>query len=145
MRKYAAAAALLLMSCNQASEPPAITVYDAWARATAPGQTSSALYFTIRNEGGADRLLTVSTAAGAATLHSTSMDGGIMRMRALDGVDVAAHSNVTLKPGAVHVMVTGLKQPLGKGSLIPVRLTFAKSGEIKLGAAVRSPDQGMVM
>ena len=130
MRKYAAAAALLLMSCNQASEPPAITVYDAWARATAPGQTSSALYFTIRNEGGADRLLTVSTAAGTATLHSTSMDGGIMRMRALDGVDVAAHSNVTLgdRPeAAARKRIVAL----GSADLRKVRRDQARRGRSK--------------
>jgi copper(I)-binding protein len=55
VRTAAALAALLLASCNaQTATAPSISVDNAWARATLPGQTSSAAYFVIANAGGAD-------------------------------------------------------------------------------------------
>jgi copper(I)-binding protein len=136
MRKYAAAAALLLMSCNQADKPPAIAIDGAWARATLPAQTSSAAYFTIGNKGGADVLLSISSPAGDASIHSTSIDKGVMRMRAVPNAEVPADGKLELKPGGLHVMVMGLKQPLVAGSSIPLDLKFQKSGDVHVDAEV---------
>ena len=138
MRKYAAAAALLLMSCNQANEPPQISIDGALARATLPGQMSSAAYFTITNKGGPDVLLSVSSPAGDASLHSTSMSNGVMKMRSVSSLDVPANGKLELKPGGLHVMVMGLKQPLATGSSFPLEVKFQKSGEIPVEAAVKA-------
>lgn len=137
----AAFAALALASCDKAP-PPSISVENAWARTTLPGQSASAAYFTIRNTGGADRLLSVSIADGTATLHSTSMDGGVMRMRPLGGLDVPANSTVELKPGGTHVMLMGLRAPLMEGKDLPMTLKFAKSGDRRVSAEIRSAPQG---
>ena len=143
MKKFAAFAALLLASCT-ASAPPAISVDDAWARATLPEQTSSAAYFTIRNTGGADTLLTISSQSGAASLHSTSMDNGVMRMRPLARLDVPANGTVELKPGGTHVMLMGLKSSLTPGSTIDLDLKFEKSGERHVTAKIRAASGGMM-
>jgi copper(I)-binding protein len=138
MRRVAVAAALLLASCKASSGPPDISVDDAWARATVPMQSSSAAYFTIRNAGpGADALLAVRSPQADASLHSTTMDNGVMRMRPLERLDVPANSRVTLKPGGMHVMLMGLKQPLSAGSTVELDLKFQKSGERKLTLPVR--------
>ena len=68
MRKLAAAATLLLASCST-SVAPDIAVEEAWARASLPGQMSSAAYFAITNKGGEDELLSVSSPSGDASLH----------------------------------------------------------------------------
>ena len=143
MKTFAALGALLLASCT-ASAPPAISVDDAWARATLPGQMSSAAYFTIRNTGGADKLLAVTSPSGDASLHSTSTDAGVMRMRPLGEQEVPAISTVELKPGGTHVMVTGLKAPLTAGSAIALDLKFEKSGERHVTAEVRAADGAMM-
>ena len=145
MRKYAAAAALLLMSCNQANKPPEISIDGAWARASLPGQMSSAAYFTITNKGGSDILLSVSSPAGDASLHSTSMNNGVMKMRAVSSMDVPAGGKVDLKPGGLHVMVMGLKQPLATGSSFPLDLKFQKSGEMHVEALVKPAAEGAGM
>jgi copper(I)-binding protein len=101
-------------------------------------QSSSAAYFTIRNEGaGTDTLLSVTSPAGNASLHSTSMDNGVMRMRPLAHLDVPANSDIVLKPGGTHVMLMGLKQPLAAGSTVELDLQFEKSGEKRLTVPVR--------
>ncbi len=138
MKKAAALAALLLASCNGPGPQPQIEVRDAWARASVPQQASSAAYFTIRNSGGADTLVSVSTPIGNASLHSTEMTDGIMRMRPLDSLDVPANSTVQLKPGGTHVMLMGLDAPLAPGATVGLDLTFAKSGERHVNATVRA-------
>jgi len=144
LKKSAALFALLLASCHAQESPPKIAIEDAWARATVAGQTGSAAYFTIVNEGGADRLLSVSSPAGNASLHSTSIDDGVMRMRPLQALDLDANSAVELKPGGTHVMLMGLKQPLAEGSSIELDLKFEKSGDRSVSAQVR-PASGAAM
>ena len=137
MRMMAVAAALLLASCNETAPAPDIKVEGVWARATLPGQAASAAYFTIVNDGGADALLSVTSPVAAASLHSTSMANGVMKMRPVASVDVPASGRVNLKPGGIHVMVTGLKQPLPAGSRLPLDLNFQKSAERHVEAEVK--------
>ena len=141
MRIGAVLAALLLAACSSEGPAPAITLDSAWARATLPGQSATAAYFTIANTGGGDRLVRISSPAGEASLHSTSMDGGVMRMRRLDALDIPANSAIELKPAAIHVMITGLRRPLGAGERLPLELAFERSGERVVVATVRSGEE----
>lgn len=143
MKTIVALGLLLLGSCT-ASAPPSIDIDDAWARATVPAQMSSAAYFTVRNTGGADKLLSVSSPSGNASMHSTSMDNGVMRMRPLADLEVPANATVELKPGGTHVMLMGLKAPLTAGSTIQLDLKFEKSGDRHVTAEVR-PASGAMM
>ena len=135
--RIAAAVALLLLASCKVSEPPAISVEDPWARATVPGQAGSAAYFTIFNSGGADKLIAVSATGASASLHSTSIAGGVMRMRLLQSLDIPADSTVALDPGGIHIMLSNLRQPLSAGDTIRLQLKFEKSGERPVDATVR--------
>lgn len=139
----AAAAIAALASCSGADDAPAeIQISEAWARATVPGQTGGAAYLTIANRGdGADRLVGVSTPAAAeSSLHSSSNDGGVMRMRALaDGLAIPAGATVRLQPGGNHIMLTGLSRPLAKGGSFPLTLRFERSGERQVKVSVVDP------
>lgn len=121
----------LLASCSSSSPPPELTVRDAWARETAPGQTATAVYLTIANEGGRDRLIAAGTSAAArATLHRSSSEGGIARMRPLsEGLEIPAGGHVTLKPGGDHIMVEELGLNLRRGDSITMWLGFERSDE----------------
>jgi copper(I)-binding protein len=123
-----------LAGCDAAS--PRIEVSDAWARATAPGQSSGAVYATIVNDGGADELVAVSSGAGNAMLHSNDSVDGVARMRMMARLPIPARSRVTLAPGAAHIMVMGLKAPLAAGSRFPMTLQFAKAGPRTVQVAV---------
>src|SRR5882762_10027218 len=77
-----AAANTALAQSNQ------LEVSNAWARATPGKAENGAAYVTILSPT-ADRLVSVSSpAAKKAGLHSMTMDGGVMKMRPLAGVDV---------------------------------------------------------
>lgn len=130
-----AAAALLSASC---SEPePLVTVTDARVIAT---PASAAAYFTLTNSGGDDRLLSVEApGAGQASLHETSMDGGVMRMRPIGGgVEVTKGETVRFTPYGKHVMIM-LARPLDPAKPVRLRLTFEEQGIVAIEAPIASP------
>lgn len=59
-----------------------------------------------------------------------NMDGGVMRMRKLDGVDLPSGGTIALAPGGLHMMLFGLKAPLRAGTSFPLELRFEKAGQI---------------
>ncbi len=127
-------AAALIAGCAPAA--PRIEVRDAWARATAPGQSNGAIYATIANGGSADRLVGVASEAGKAILHSNDSADGVARMRMLSDIAIPAGGEVALAPGATHIMLTGLNAPLTAGSEIELSLRFADSGPRAVKVAV---------
>jgi periplasmic copper chaperone A len=111
---------LLALSTAFAAGP--VTVDQAWARATVPGQMASGAFMTLRSDS-AVRLVGVSAPiAGVAQVHTMSMDGTTMKMRAVDGVDLPAGKAVELKPGGIHVMLMDLKTPLKAGDSLALTL-----------------------
>lgn len=125
---------------------PQITA--AWARATPGAAQTAAAYVTVVSAAG-DRLTAASTpAAQKAELHTMTMDGNVMKMRQVDGIDLPPGRTVTLKPGGYHIMLTGLAQPLTEGQTFPLTLTFAKAGSQQVTVTVQKvgsmgPGDGM--
>jgi len=116
-----------------------IEVREAWAHATSTAQPVGAGFLTVTNSGASDRLLGVScTCSQSVELHSMSMDGGVMRMRKLDAIDVPAKGSVVLEPGAMHLMLIGLKAPFTEGREVPVELRFDKAGVVKTTLRVKA-------
>ena len=115
-----------------------------FARATPPGAQSGGVYLTIENRGTSkDRLVRVaSPAAASVELHSMTMDGNVMRMRAIAGLDIAPGATVTLGSAGNHVMLVGLVRPLVVGDRIPVTLTFEKAGAVDVTALVEAMTPG---
>lgn len=121
-----------------------------WSRATAAGASVGAGFMVIVNSGKADALVGASSPVAARVeMHSSSTDGGMMKMRQLQRVELPAGGTVRFEPGALHLMLVGLKQPLAEGSKVPLTLRFAVAGEQKvelkvesLGAQAKDMDHG---
>ena len=110
-----------------------------WSRPTAPGVSVGVGYMVIVNAGKQDTLVAASTpVAGRVELHQTRMDGGMMKMRRVEKVDVPAGTTVRLEPGGLHMMLVGLKQPLAEGARLPLVLRFEKAGEVKVELKVET-------
>lgn len=95
---------------------------------------------TLVNHGAAeDRLLSGSTPVAAEVqLHTMSMDGGVMRMRQIQGgIAIPAGGTLELRPGSYHIMFMGLKRPLRQGERFPVTLRFQRAGTISVQFAVQ--------
>ncbi len=136
---------LLLISCSEAAPPPVqvpmLEFHDAWARATATGQSSGAMYVTIINRGGVDdRLLGVTASrAGMVTVHATETLDGVARMRMVRDLPIPAKATVALAPGGTHIMLGGMTAPLVVGERVELALRFEKAGMKTVGFMVNAP------
>jgi copper(I)-binding protein len=143
IRTFAWAGVLALAAVAAPAQTPTagpLSIEGAWARPTVPGQPTGGAFLTIRNAGdSADRLLSASSPAAASVqVHEMKMEGSVMRMREVDGLDVPAHGSVTLSPGQYHLMLVGLKAPLKAGSEVPLALHFQKAGDLQVELKVRA-------
>jgi copper(I)-binding protein len=126
--KLIALAASLAIASAALAQPTQLEVKNAWAGATPGKAENGAAYLTIQSPT-ADRLVSVSSpVAKKAELHSMSMQGAVMKMRPIDGLDVPAGQPVALKPGGEHIMLMGLNQQLHEGQSFPLTLDFEKAG-----------------
>lgn len=118
----------------------AISIYAPVVRVTLA--SSSAMYFTIVNDGDADSLQSVSCdASPVASLHDSVTQGNTGTMKLLQQIDVPAHGTVVLQTGGLHVMIEQVTKPLVVGDQAHCQLTFAKAGKISLVAPVRDYGQ----
>ena len=139
----ACAASLAAAFALPALAQTAPKVQDAWARPTVEGQAGGGGFLKITGGATADRLLAASAGvAQRVELHTMSMEGDVMRMRQVQGIDVPAGQTVELKPGGLHIMFIGLRAPLQTGTSFPLTLRFEKAGEVKVDVKV-SPRPGM--
>jgi copper(I)-binding protein len=98
----------------------------------------AALYFTIKNSGAEDSLLTVSTdASDSASLHQDVVNGPSSSMKLLQDITVPAHGQLQFKSGAYHVMVNDLKSGLKAGQTVNVTLMFRNAGTVTFAAPVK--------
>lgn len=116
----------------------AVKAEGAWARASVQGQKATGAFMRLTAKDGARLVRVESPAAGVTEVHEMKMEGDIMRMRAVPGLDLPAGKTVELKPGGYHVMMQDLKAPLMKDTSVPLTLVFqdAKGVESKLNLSV---------
>lgn len=118
---------------QQAATQGPIRIEQAWSRATPGGSKIGAGYLRITNTGATpDRLVSgTSDAAERVEIHDMSVTDGVMKMRPLaDGIALAPGQTVELRPGSLHMMFMGLKNPLTAGANFNVTLVFEKAGKI---------------
>ena len=100
-----------------------VKVTKAWARATAPGQDSASIQLTITSKKDATLTGVESGSAKSGEIHSMVMEGGMMKMRALDSLPLPAKTPVTLGENGNHLMLIGLTKPLKAGRKLPFAVT----------------------
>ena len=95
---------------------------------------------TIHNTGAeADRLIRAeSPVSERVELHTHLQENGVMRMREVEAIDLPAGAATELKPGGLHVMFMGLKEPLVAGQTIPLTLHFETAGTLALTLPVEA-------
>jgi copper(I)-binding protein len=133
---------LLLMLCATTSLAHAqVSVKDAWIRATVPQQKATGAFMRLTAARDV-RLVEVRTAlAGSTELHAMTMTNNVMRMRAVDAIDLPAGKTVELAPDGYHVMLLDLKGQVKEGQGVPLTLVLegkdGKRESVQVTAAVR--------
>lgn len=122
----------------QGTASTTIAVEEPWARATPKGTKMGAAYMTLVNNGAsAERLLGATTPlAEHVQFHQETEEKGVSRMRELKVVDMKPGEKIIFKPGEMHVMIIGLKQPLMEGQTFPLTLQFEKAGIVEVTVPV---------
>ena len=126
-----------------------LLITQVWSRQTPAGAKVAGAYLTVENKGSsADRLVGGSAdIAGRIEIHEMAMDGGVMKMRPLEGLAIEPGKTVKLAPGGYHVMLLDLKTQLKQGDKVPVTLQFEKAGKVNVsldvqGVGAQAPSGG---
>lgn len=116
-----------------------VTIDGPWSRAMPPNAPNGAAYFQVENRGGEpDRIISARTdIAETVELHTHDMEGGMMKMRQVESIEVPAEGEVLLKPHGLHVMLFALKQPLVDGESFDLTVVFEKAGELDLTVDIK--------
>ncbi len=103
----------------------------------------SAVYLRIHNRGERDLTLVSASSSAARTLtfHRTVVEDDIARMEAVDSLLIPAGETLDLRPGGMHIMLTGLTDDLLPESALRLQLE-CDSGEVY---ALEIPVMNMMM
>ncbi|MGL6042885.1 MAG: copper chaperone PCu(A)C [Sandaracinobacteroides sp.] len=129
----------IMLSQPAAAEAAAPHVTDAWVRLPAASGRPAGGYFTAHGTSAADMLVAVtSPKAERIEMHSMTMDGGVMRMRAETGFALPAGGELKLAPGGNHLMLFGLAPDVKPGSKLPLTFSFKSGSKVTLDAVARA-------
>ncbi|MBI3714890.1 MAG: copper chaperone PCu(A)C [Betaproteobacteria bacterium] len=103
-----------------------VKISQAWARVTAPGANTGAVYMKVEASSPVQLVQAESDVSKSAELHEMKMADGVMQMRPISPIEMGPGKPVEFKPGGYHIMLLQLKRPIAAGDLVPVRLTFVK-------------------
>ena len=142
MIRFIVSAVLVVASGTAAAQ---VQVKDAWARPALQGQTATGAFMSLMSSDGARLIGASSPVAGVVEIHEMVMEGSVMKMRAIPGLDLPPGRSVELKPGGYHVMLMDLKRPLKAGERVPVELRIETRDKrlvtqpIEIEVATRAP------
>ncbi|MBD8507443.1 copper chaperone PCu(A)C [Hoyosella sp. G463] len=127
-----AAGVVLVAGCSNDPSPApsdqasSVTITDAWVRAAQDGMVPAFAQLANTTDQ-AVRLSSVESAASGSTeIHEVVTPDGAPVMREKDGgLVIEPGTTYRLEPGADHLMLMGLLDPIDPGEDIPITLRFA--------------------
>ncbi|HEU4604233.1 MAG TPA: copper chaperone PCu(A)C [Steroidobacteraceae bacterium] len=127
-----------VLSVSACERRAALEVRDARSGALPPTATVGAAYMTIKSSTPDELLAAETPIAQSVEFHTTQNADGMMQMRELPHVAIGAGEPFKFSPGANHMMLMGLRQPLVAGSTFPMTLHFKQAGAIAVTVEVRN-------
>ena len=118
--RFAAAALALAAIAAQAQT----SVADAWVRGTVAQQKATGAFMRITSAQGGKLVAVQTPLADIAEIHEMKMEGDVMKMAAVAGLELPAGKTVELKPGGFHLMLMDLKQTMKAGDAVPLTLVI---------------------
>lgn len=111
-----------------------------YVRGLPPGQTVTAAFMILHNEGDKAKVLAGVQApfASRAEIHQHSHHQGMMRMRKVERLVIDPNTEQLFQPGGYHIMIFGLKRPLHSGERLPLVLQFDDGEHVTVMATVRN-------
>lgn len=135
------AAGLMFSAGVLAGAADQVSVQDPYVRLAPPNAPATGAFMVIKNNGDKDvKVLKADNPATNKTeLHTHLNDGGVMKMRPVESIEIKARGETVLKPGGLHVMMIDLKAPMKEGDMVPITLTFDDGSTKQVDAKVVRP------
>ena len=110
----------------------------AMVRAPIPGTPNTAAFLTIINDSDQPAVLVSASTSVAqrVELHNHIHEDGLMKMRQVSQIEIAAQSSQQLQPGGYHIMLFNVS-PLKDGSDVTLTLTFSDGKQYQVTAKVQ--------
>lgn len=115
-----------------------ISIHNPWVKASYPGQNVSAGYMTLTSASDATLVKISSNVSDSVEIHSMKMENGVMKMRMLPELALAAGKPYKLEPSGFHLMLFDLKKPLTDGQAVNFELTFKNSQNVEFKRNVKA-------
>jgi copper(I)-binding protein len=116
-----------------------VKVEDPWVRATVPAQTATGAFMRLSASSNLRLVDARSPVAGRVEIHDSQTDrNGIVRMRAISGMDLPAGGTVEFRPGGYHIMLMDLKRQMKVGDEVPLTLIVAAKDGKRQNVEVRA-------
>ena len=139
MKALALAAAMVLAASSAQAHShklKTLEIVHPWCLETEDTTKPVVVSMTIRNAGGKpDRLLRASAASAAkAELRDglpPEAEGGVIA-----AIPVGGRAETNLKRGGPHILLTGVKKPLGAYDSFLMTLTFERAGKVEVEVMV---------
>jgi len=126
------------LGAAQAGAAPALTVSDAWARATVEGQTGSGVFLRLTSRQDAQLVGASSDAADRVEIHEMRLVNNVMTMRRIESLPLPAGKTVALEHG-YHIMLIGLKRQLQPGQSVALSLLWLDAKGVRHATEVIAP------
>lgn len=141
----AALVAVAAAGCSARSHDPGPSIQANAAYVQVPSSTGATTvgYLDIRDNGTADRLISVSTSVGGhVELRGPVRPGATpIVMHTMSSIPIAADATTELVPNSYHLLISG-EGPMHDGKDIYLTLKFAHSTPITIIALVTNPQNG---
>ncbi len=134
---------ILLILAISACSQPKLTIENVHAEFSPAMRDESAVYLTIRNDGGKDVLMNAKIDIAGASADIHEMRGGMMILT--NALPIPAKSATELGPLGSHIMITHMPGTVKAGSRFTLTLEFKKSGVIQVPVEFASPSPGPMM
>ncbi len=132
-------AAAITLLCASAFAQAEVTVAEPYVRAVPPGQMNTAAFMQLNNSG-SEQVALISASSSIAKnveLHNHINEEGVMKMRRVDEVAIAANGNAALQPGGYHIMLIGLNKEIAAGDMVDLEVKLSDGSSQKLTVPVK--------
>ena len=130
----ALAAAAVPASANEAG----LVLSGTYLRIIIPSRPAAG-YFTLTNNGSADRTLVAASSPACASvmLHKSVSENGVEKMLPVASVVVPAHKSISFAPSGYHLMCMKPDVSVKPGGSVSMTLMFKDGGTVSAGFPVR--------
>jgi copper(I)-binding protein len=129
--------AVLMLGIAGAASAEDLAIDRAWVRLAPPGAQAMAGFMAVT---GGSRDVAIESASSAdfarVEIHEMEMVDGVMKMRAIESLEVPAGARVTLAPGGEHLMLFEPRRELAAGDTVRIVFELSRGDPLEVDFAV---------